>query len=152
MFGHLKNKSRVLDADGELSRGRKRVKLEMETSDGDKVSIVFEGALNRDKLFQLADFLELIEGPSERLSDVRVNKLTRVMELIEKRFPFASFTSREVADVYEHEYRQPISLSTVSTYLSRLADRGYLERFGAGNMARYRLLHEAKQEADVSED
>ncbi|MEM2872420.1 MAG: BlaI/MecI/CopY family transcriptional regulator [Candidatus Caldarchaeum sp.] len=129
-----------------MSRSRKRIKLEMETSEGDKISIVFEGSLNRDKLFQLADFLELVEGPSESQADVRVNKLTRVMELIEKRFPFSPFTSREVAEVYQHEYREPISLSTVSTYLARLAERGYLERFGAGNMARYRMMHEAARQ------
>ncbi len=118
----------------------------METDEGDKISIVFEGSLSREKLFQLADFLELIGGPSEGQTDFKGNKLTKMLEVIEKNFPFSFFTSRDVVEVYQYVYREPIPLSTVSTYLARLAERGYLERSGAGNMARYRMVHQERQE------
>ena len=134
-----------------LSRVKRKVKFEMETVDGDKISIVFEGSLNREKLFQLADFLELVGGPSDGQLEFRGSKLTKVVDLIEKHFPFSSFTSRDVADVYQYEYREPIPLSTVSTYLARLSDRGYLERSGAGNLARYRVLHQESRVNRVSD-
>lgn len=134
-----------------LSRVRRKVKFEMETGDGDKISIVFEGSLNREKLFQLADFLELIGGPSDSQAELRGSKLTKVVDVIEKHFPFSSFTSRDVADFYQYEYREPIPLSTVSTYLARLAERGYLERSGAGNLARYRVLHQESRVNKVAD-
>jgi len=122
-----------------LTPRRKRVKFEVETAEGDKISLVFEGSLNREKLFQLADFVELVGGPSESPAEGRASKLTRMMDVIERHFPFTAFTSREVSEAYRHEYREHIPLSTVSTYLARLAERGYLIRSGQGNMARYRI-------------
>jgi len=122
-----------------LTLRRKRVRFEVETAEGDKISLVFEGSLNREKLYQLADFVELIGGPSDSSAEGRGSKLTRLMDLIERHFPFTYFSSREVSEAYRHEYREHIPLSTVSTYLARLAERGYLIRSGLGNMARYRI-------------
>src|SRR5713226_5419731 len=39
-----------------------------------------------------------------------------------------SFTSGDARKAFESTFRETISLSTVSTYLTRLADRGVLER------------------------
>lgn len=125
---------------------RKKIRFEMETGDGDKISITFEGSLNREKLYQLADFLELVGGGSEISENTGGSKLAKVVEIIEKHFPFSSFTSRDVVEAYQFEYREQLPLSTASTYLARLAERGVLERFGNGNLARYRLVHnEVKQ-------
>ncbi len=130
----------------ELVPRRKKVKFEMETGDGDKIAITFEGSLTREKLYQLADFLELVSGAPEPSENIRGNKLTKLMSVIEKHFPYSFFTSREIAEAYQYEFREPIPLSTASTYLARLAERGWLERTGSGNLARYRIAHgEARQ-------
>jgi predicted transcriptional regulator len=75
------------------------------------------------------------------------NKLTRLARLVERRFPYTNFTSRDVVEAYQSEYGEQISLSTASTYLSRLAERGFLERaWGSMNNIRYRLPRERAEE------
>jgi len=122
--------------------GRKRVKFELVDENGDKLVLIFEGRLNRDKLVQLADLMELYGGlggrePEEQyLENSKLGKLTKILA---KYFPFGYFTSRDVVEAYLTEYREPITLSTASTYLARLAERGYLEKTRSGNQIRYRL-------------
>lgn len=122
--------------------GRKRVKFELVDENGDKLILIFEGRLNRDKLVQLADLMELYGGLGERvpeeqyLENSKLGKLTRILA---KYFPFGYFTSRDVVEAYLTEYKEPITLSTASTYLARLAERGYLEKTRSGNQIRYRL-------------
>ncbi|MCD6235395.1 MAG: BlaI/MecI/CopY family transcriptional regulator [Thaumarchaeota archaeon] len=125
------------------ARGRKRVKFEMTSENGDRIVLIFEGNLSREKLMQLADLMELYGGSAAQEREEEYyyenSKLSKVARLISKYFPFGYFTSREVIEAYMAEYREPITLSTVSTYLSRLSERGFLERSRSGNTIRYRL-------------
>jgi hypothetical protein len=50
----------------------------------------------------------------------------KVRLIIDKHFPAVWFSSREGQLIYEEEIKELISLSMVSTYLSRMADRGFL--------------------------
>jgi hypothetical protein len=128
---------------------RRRVKLEIVGDDGDKLTMVLEGRVTREKIMQLADLAELYGGGAERPSPSIENKLTRLARLVERRFPYADFTSRDVVEAYQSEYGEQITLSTASTYLSRLAERGFLERAGgAMNNIRYRLPRERAAEAE----
>ncbi len=123
-------------------RGRRRVRLELTDENGDKLILIFEGRLNREKLLQIADLMELYGGVSEHGHEetyLENSKLGKLVKVLEKYFPFGYFTSRDVIEAYMTEYREPITLSTVSTYLARLADRGYLEKERSGNLIRYRL-------------
>ncbi|MCS7132932.1 MAG: BlaI/MecI/CopY family transcriptional regulator [Nitrososphaeria archaeon] len=127
----------------DIRRGRKRVKFEMVDESGDKVIVIFEGRLNREKLLQMADLMELYGGfPSGEQQEeyyYEDSKLAKLAKVITKYFPFGYFASRDVLEAYMAEYREPISLSTVSTYLTRLSERGYLERGKSGNIVKYRL-------------
>ena len=122
--------------------GRKRVKFELVDENGDKLVLIFDGRLSRDKLVQLADLMELYgslgghEPEEQYLENSKLGKLTKILA---KYFPFGYFTSRDVVEAYLTEYREPITLSTASTYLARLAERGYLEKTRSGNQIRYRL-------------
>lgn len=124
-----------------MSFNRRRVRLELFDENGDKVTLIFEGRLTKDKIIQLADFIELYGGAEvAQPQAVEGSKLVKVVRLIERYFPFSYFSSKEIQRLYEAEYREPISLSTASTYLSRLANRGMLERVGGGSQVRYRLI------------
>jgi len=127
----------------DLRRGKKRIKFEMTDENGDKVIVIFEGKLSREKLLQMADLMELYGGFSteEQREEYYYenSKLAKLARVVAKYFPFGYFTSRDVLEAYMAEYREPISLSTVSTYLTRLSERGYLERGKSGNTIRYRL-------------
>lgn len=127
---------------------KRRIRLEMMDEDGDKVTLIFEGKVTREKLLQLADFVELYGGgeDSERIS-LAENKLTRLARVIEKYYPISSFTSKDALESYVAEYKEPITLSTVSTYLARLADRGFLERVAGSQTIKYRLLRERAVQA-----
>ena len=123
-------------------RGRKRVKFEMTSENGDRMVLIFEGNLSREKLMQMADLMELYGGLASQEKEeyyYENSKLAKVARVVSKYFPFGYFTSREVIEAYMAEYREPITLSTVSTYLSRLSERGFLERTRSGNTIRYRL-------------
>jgi len=124
-----------------MAQARKRIKLEMVSEDGDKLTLIFEGRVNREKLLQLADFVELYGGQEDEVVERQGNKLSRLVKVVEKHFPFTGFTTRDVLEAYRYEYHEPLSLSTASTYLSRLADRGFLERIAVGNVAKYRVVH-----------
>lgn len=130
-----------------MNFNRRRVKLELFDENGDKVTLIFEGRLTKDKIIQLADFIELYGGAENvQPQVVEGSKLVKVLKLAERYFPFSYFSSKEIQRLYEAEYREPISLSTVSTYLSRLANRGVLERIGGGSQVKYRLLKPLRSE------
>ncbi len=58
--------------------------------------------------------------------------------VIQKSFPLIWFSSKDIQSVYEQELKEPIGLSTVSTYLSRMASKGMLLRTGGSNNLKYR--------------
>jgi len=123
-------------------RSRKRIRFEMIGEDGDKVILIFEGRLDREKFLQVADLIDLYGGFSERKSEERYlegSKLAKLARAVSKYFPVSYFTSRDAVEAYIAEYREPITLSTASTYLARLSERGFLERVRAGNTIKYRL-------------
>ncbi|MEM0329184.1 MAG: BlaI/MecI/CopY family transcriptional regulator [Nitrososphaerota archaeon] len=123
--------------------GRKKIRLEMVDDEGDKLVLIFEGRLSREKLMQMADLLELYGGLGGREQEEEQyyenSKLSKLARILAKYFPFGYFTSRDVVEAYMTEYREPITLSTASTYLARLAEKGYLEKYRSGNQIRYRL-------------
>jgi len=122
---------------------RRRLKLEMVDEDGDKITLVVEGNITREKILQLADLMELYSGQSER-SHVVENKLVKLARALEKRFPNSDFSSREALEAYAEEYGEEIPLSTVSTYLARLTERGFLERVRGQGFIRYRLARSSE--------
>lgn len=57
--------------------------------------------------------------------------IERVASIIRNHYPESDwFTSNEVCELYEVVFREGIKMSTVSTYLSRLADENMLHRKG----------------------
>lgn len=115
--------------------------MELVDESGDKVTVVFEGHLSREKILQLADLAELYGGNfNQRQGGRGESKLDRLLSVVEKCFPFGYFTSRDVLEAFQAEFREPIPLTTVSTYLCRLANRDVLQRVGSGRGSiRYRV-------------
>ncbi len=57
--------------------------------------------------------------------------IERVASIIRNHYPESDwFTSNEVCELYEIVFREGIKMSTVSTYLARLADENMLHRKG----------------------
>ena len=134
-----------------VHRGRSKIRFEMTNEDGDKIVLIFEGRISREKLMQVADLMELYGGLSEfdrQEHYFEGSKLAKLARVISKYFPVTYFTSREAVEAYISEYREPISLSTTSTYLARLSERGFLERRRFGGVIRYRVIRHQPQIPD----
>jgi predicted transcriptional regulator len=86
-------------------------------------------------------------NPAESKPVADLAKQDKVRFLVERNFPIVWFSSKEVQSLYEKELKEPISLSTVSTYLSRMTDRGMLLKSSASNKRRYRLVTQITQDA-----
>jgi hypothetical protein len=127
----------------------RKIRVELFDSDGNRYTVSFEGQLNREKAVRLLDLVELLGGmpageehTAEKRADLQDNEISkydRVRRLVQRNFPLAWFSSKEVRESYEQEVKEPIGLSTVATYLSRLANNGILTRTGPPNSLKYRL-------------
>jgi hypothetical protein len=129
----------------------RKVRIDMFDTEGNRYSINFEGQLTRDKALRLLDLVELLggmpgaenPGASTHVAGYGFSKYDKVRTVVQKHFPVVWFSSREVQSVYEQELKEPISLSTVATYLSRMATKGLVLRSGPSNNLRYKETENA---------
>ncbi len=122
---------------------RKRIKIELEDEEGTKYTLALEGKVSRDKLMKAMDMLEAMGVPLERSyrAPDEGTFFGKVMTLLETSFAAGDFSSSDVARELEEKYNQPVKLSTISTYLARLADKEYIRRERFGNSWVYRRVH-----------
>jgi Penicillinase repressor len=123
---------------------RKRIKIELEDEDGTKYTLALEGKVSRDKLMKAAEMLEIMDVPLESGRERLMDQSTffgRIQGLIESAFASGDFSSSDVAREFEEKFSQPIRLSTVATYLSRLVEKDYLRREKFGNSWVYRRAY-----------
>jgi hypothetical protein len=130
----------------------KKMRVEVFDGGGNRYTLTFEGQVTREKALRLLDMVELLGGmpgvsqaESQTISDL--SKQNKVRLLVERDFPIVWFSSTDVQSLYEKEFKEPISLSMISTYLSRMADRGILFKNSASNKKRYRIITQISQEA-----
>jgi hypothetical protein len=125
----------------------RKMRVELFDSEGNRYTIAFEGQITRDKALRLLDLVELLGGmPAEGASSSASNavknssfsRFEKVSLIIQKNFPLIWFSSKDIQSVYEQELKEPISLSTVSTYLARMTSRGLLLRSGGSNNLKYK--------------
>lgn len=122
----------------------RKMRVEIFDSEGNKYSISFEGNVTRDKALRILDIVELLGGlPIGENNNFNVqtfesSKYNKVLSVIQKHFPVSWFSSRDIQNAYENEFKEPISLSTVATYLSRMVNKGLLVKTGNLNRIRYR--------------
>jgi DNA-binding transcriptional ArsR family regulator len=123
----------------------RKIRVEIYTGIGERYTITFEGRVTREKALQLLDLVELLGGaPTANIgwntSPSELSKIDKLRLVVERRFPIGWFSSKDIQFAYEEEFREPISLSTVSTYLSRMTDRGLLAKNRGSNRRRFRIL------------
>jgi DNA-binding transcriptional ArsR family regulator len=135
----------------------RKMRMEIFNGNGDRYTITFEGQVTREKALRLLDLVELLgdmpivsPGWNRPASDLA--KIDKIRLAVEKSFPIGWFSSRDVESAYEEEFKEPINLSTVSTYLSRMADRGILIKNRVSNRRRYRLMTEASKVSSFMKD
>jgi hypothetical protein len=124
---------------------KKRIRIDMEDSEGAKYDIKLEGNVTREKVLKIFEMMDLmnIEEGSETLN---LNSIgSKIWNIVDKHFPVGKFTSSTILEKYEDEYNEPIKLSIVSTYLSRFANKGRIERSKTGREWTYQTIRLAQR-------
>ncbi|MFB5611141.1 MAG: hypothetical protein ACE5RT_04980 [Nitrosopumilaceae archaeon] len=125
---------------------RKRIRIDMEDTDGAKYDIKLEGNVTRDKvlkIFEMMDLMNIEQGPeAPNLDSVGA----KIWNIVDKHFPIGKFTSTEILEKYEDEYDEPIKLSVISTYLARFTSKGRVERSKTGREWSYQTIKLTQKE------
>ena len=88
------------------------------------------------------DLMNIEEGPTAANLDSTGSK---IWNIVDKHFPVGKFTSSTILEKYEDEYNEPIKLSIISTYLSRFANKGRIERSKTGREWTYQTIRLAQR-------
>lgn len=119
--------------------GRARVKLEVTLDDGSRITFIVNNS-NYEKIQSFLHFLKSMdvreESGDERIGDNTI--YDRMYELIRDEFGRGMFSLDDVYKAYFLKYGEYIKKSTLSTYLTRLVNNGYLERTGSRGKYMYR--------------
>jgi hypothetical protein len=119
------------------------LKVEFYDSEGVRHSITIDGPVTREKVTKILDLVEVMSGtPQATALGLSPRKFDRLASTVLSRLRGKEFTSSDAKKSFETAFGERIPLSTVSTYLSRLADRGVLEREQKGVLMRYRVRSE----------
>jgi hypothetical protein len=129
------------------------IKVNVDEKSGKITQLTFSGdGFNMDSvqkaLSAIAKNFPATEGPHEPVMAVDVLDLAADKYTIKERlrlflkFEFRNlwFTSILVKDKYERQYGEEIKISTVSTYLTRLYNEGFLERRGNRVSREYHVI------------
>jgi len=119
---------------------KKRIRIDMEDSDGARYDIKLEGNVTREKVLKIFEMMDLmnIEEGSEALNLDSTG--SKIWNIVDKHFPIGKFTSSTILEKYEDEFNEPIKLSIVSTYLSRFANKGRIGRSKTGREWTYQTI------------
>lgn len=121
----------------------KKVKVDFMDEEGTKHSISIDGYITREKVAKILDYVELMGGAPRTNSLTEFsspkNLFERIQEIIRSYLPDKMFISKDVKELYKEIYGDSINLSTISTYLSRLVDKGILIRSGSSYEWKYVL-------------
>ena len=119
----------------------RKIKIEFSDNEGSKYSISLEGRPSKDKLNKIMEAIEELDTDNTNTQTFNLDTtFNKTLKLIEDKYPLGSFTSSDVLEAFEDEYNNPIKLSTVSTYLTRLLEKGHLQRERIGNTWVYKKI------------
>ena len=127
---------------------RKRIRIDLEDTEGAKYNFNLEGNVTREKILKIFELMDLmnIEDSKEEIHLDSVG--AKIWNIVDKNFPIGKFTSSIILEKYEDEYNEPIKLSIISTYLSRFADKGRIDRSKTGREWTYQAIKLAQKRPD----
>jgi hypothetical protein len=129
-----------------LSSGRKKIKIEFEDADGSKYNLSLDGVISKNKILKVYELMETLNThglPYEEIDNRHGNALThdgksagdrltsvgsKIWYIVENKFNNTTFTSTDIQELYEEEFKEPMRLDAIATYLSRYVNRNKLIR------------------------
>ncbi len=119
---------------------KKRIRIDMEDSDGARYDIKIEGNVTRDKVLKIFEMMDLM-NIEEELETTNMDSVgSKIWYIVDKFFPMGKFTSTAVLEKYEDELNEPVKLSIISTYLSRFSSKGRIDRVRTGREWTYQAI------------
>ena len=125
---------------------KKRIRIDMEDSDGARYDIKLEGNVTKDKILKIFEMMDLMNIEEEQ-EPTNMNSVgSKIWNIVDKFFPMGKFTSTNILEKYEDEYNEPVKLSIISTYLSRFATKGRVNRTRTGREWTYQTIKIAQKQ------
>lgn len=131
---------------GSITMAKKRIKIDLEDTDGAKYNFSVEGNVTREKMLKIFELMDLINIEEPENGPILDSVGSKIWNIIDKHFPMGKFTSSEVLEKYEDDYGEPIKLSIISTYLLRFATKGKVERTRQGREWIYQIVKIAQRQ------
>ncbi|MFB5606556.1 MAG: hypothetical protein ACE5RI_00030 [Candidatus Nitrosomaritimum yanchengensis] len=119
---------------------KKRIRIDMEDSDGARYDIKLEGNVTRDKVLKIFEMMDLMNIEEEQETTNIDSIGAKIWHIVDKFFPMGKFTSTNILEKFEDEYNEPVKLSVISTYLSRFSTKGKINRVRTGREWTYQTI------------
>ena len=119
---------------------KKRIRIDVEDSDGARYDIKLEGNVTRDKILKIFEMMDLMNIEEEQEVTNIDSVGSKIWNIVDKYFPMGKFTSTNILEKYEDEYNEPVKLSVISTYLSRFSVKGRVNRTRTGREWTYQTI------------
>jgi len=119
---------------------KKRIRIDMEDSDGAHYDIKIEGNVTRDKVLKIFEMMDLMNIEEEQKTINMDSVGSKIWHVVDKFFPMGKFTSTNILEKYEDEFNEPVKLSVISTYLSRFSSKGRIDRVRTGREWTYQTI------------
>jgi hypothetical protein len=117
----------------------KKMKIEVCDGNGEQVTVAVSGQFSKERLLQI---IGLFDNNQYQQSSIPVTKtsMDKITDLIKTKLNNSWFTSKDISLIYKEQHRENIKSSTISTYLTRLYNNGYIERKGNRSCWQYKLI------------
>jgi len=119
---------------------KKRIRIDMEDSDGARFDIKIEGNVTREKVLKIFEMMDLMNIEEEQETTNMNSVGSKIWHIVDKFFLMGKFTSTTVLEKYEDEFNEPVKLSVISTYLSRFSSKGRIDRVRTGREWTYQAI------------
>ena len=119
---------------------KKRIRIDMEDSEGARYDIKLEGNVTREKVLKIFEMMDLMNIEEEQGPTNLDSTGAKIWHIVDKFFPMGKFTSTNILEKYEDEYNEPVKLSIISTYLSRFSTKGKIDRIRTGREWTYQPI------------
>ena len=119
---------------------KKRIRIDMEDTDGARYDIKLEGNVTREKVLKIFEMMDLMNIEEEQETTNMDSIGSKIWHIVDKFFPMGKFTSTNILEKYEDEYNEPVKLSIIYTYLSRFSTKGKMDRIRTGSEWTYQAI------------
>ncbi len=119
---------------------KKRIRIDMEDSDGARYDIKLEGNVTREKILKIFELMDLMNIEEEQETIKMDSVGGKIWHIVDTFFPMGKYTSTNILEKYEDEYNEPVKLSIISTYLSRFSTKGKISRTRTGREWTYQTI------------